>query len=114
MNRGSRLFRLVDLAGIVARIGETIMAVAALRNIRTIKMSIVNIGIGNGAALFFGARGTPGITPRCGAAGSDARRIVVYRFNLRVCHPFISFYEWFFSERLMYSIHSDAFSRMCP
>ena len=39
------------------------MAVAALRDIRAITMSIAILGIGNGASLFFGARGTPGITP---------------------------------------------------
>ena len=74
------------------------MAFAALRNIRAIAMSIANIGIDNGATFFFGARGTPGITPRCGAAGSDARRIVVYRFYLCVCHSHVLIHEYFFSE----------------
>ena len=55
MNRGLKLFRSAVLAGIVARHGETIMAVAALGNSHTIIVPIENIGIGNGVTFFFGA-----------------------------------------------------------
>jgi len=55
MNRGLKLFRSAVLAGIVAIHGETIMAVAALGNSRTIIAPIENIGIGNGSTLSFGA-----------------------------------------------------------
>ena len=55
MNRGMKLFRSAVLAGIVARHGETIMAVAALGNIPTTALLIEGIGNGDGFSLFFGA-----------------------------------------------------------